>query len=291
MSLVSDARGVVSADDTGKVPSRLPIQLGLDQDLSLLSRQRMLAAAAALAYQPMRLEQAMLLVAGRSVSGSERFPGLLPLSLMHPLSVFLHRPLQAEARSLGLRSPCEFRALAAWQSAFDFAVDCGDWRAMWNVLLGMLSDVVGAPATIRSGRMFLRSLQQREVEMPSAQCACSSLQSICQMLVDRNSMPGLLQATVVHVGILNAHAFEDGNGRLARMVFNAVLRRAGLAAHCYVPIFEAQSHSRGGYEVRLREAEIFGDWNSLIQYFCNLIVGLAGRDDRRLLWAWHGNER
>ena len=64
---------------------------------------------------------------------------------------------------------------------------------------------------------------------------------------------------------MNVHPFGDGNGRVARVVFNwMMLERARRFA--YLPLSELAALSDGGFLLRLREAQYFGRWNGLVQF-------------------------
>lgn len=91
-------------------------------------------------------------------------------------------------------------------------------------------------------------------------------------------------ATVALVAVTNCHPLLDGNGRLARIVANARLfEDAGAAA--YVPWREIALFARGGYILRVREAEIHGDWHPLatfvlaaLTWWADLVPARSGRD-------------
>lgn len=56
---------------------------------------------------------------------------------------------------------------------------------------------------------------------------------------NRNDMPALVQAALVHAQFESIHPFTDGNGRIGRALINAVLRRRGVTHHLVVPIASA----------------------------------------------------
>lgn len=71
--------------------------------------------------------------------------------------------------------------------------------------------------------------------------------------------------------LTNAHPYRDGNGRLGRLLFNLCLRRGGLPDQSYVALSEIANRSRGGYEIRLRQAELFGQWEPFLGFLAALI--------------------
>lgn len=56
---------------------------------------------------------------------------------------------------------------------------------------------------------------------------------------NRDDMPALVQAALVHAQFESIHPFTDGNGRIGRALINAVLRRRGVTRQLVVPIASA----------------------------------------------------
>lgn len=64
---------------------------------------------------------------------------------------------------------------------------------------------------------------------------------------NRDGVPPILQAAVVHAQFESIHPFPDGNGRIGRALINAVLRRSGLTTRVVVPIASAMVANREQY--------------------------------------------
>lgn len=96
-------------------------------------------------------------------------------------------------------------------------------------------------------------------------------------LFDELSDPGLppaLQALAAMAILLNIHPFRDGNGRVARALFSVILGTRW-SIDVYLPLHLFLERSAGGFELRLREAEILGRWQPLIEYFTTLLRATA----------------
>lgn len=64
---------------------------------------------------------------------------------------------------------------------------------------------------------------------------------------NRDDMPVLLQAAVVHAQFESIHPFTDGNGRIGRALVNAVLRRRETTTRVVVPLASALVAHRDRY--------------------------------------------
>ncbi len=64
---------------------------------------------------------------------------------------------------------------------------------------------------------------------------------------NRDDVPPLLQAAVVHAQFESIHPFVDGNGRIGRTLIHAVLRRRRVTRHLTVPVASALVAHRESY--------------------------------------------
>ncbi|QWT22812.1 Fic family protein [Subtercola sp. PAMC28395] len=64
---------------------------------------------------------------------------------------------------------------------------------------------------------------------------------------NRDDVPAVAQAAIVHAQFESIHPFTDGNGRIGRALINAVFRRRGLTENTVIPIASAMVANRQQY--------------------------------------------
>jgi len=83
--------------------------------------------------------------------------------------------------------------------------------------------------------------------------------------ISASSLNPAMKAVFMLVSLLNIHPFEDGNGRCARIWFNTMLE-IGYGGRFMLPLRVFAEMSCGGFEIRMRDAEINGRWQPLVDY-------------------------
>ncbi|MBA3431744.1 MAG: Fic family protein [Actinobacteria bacterium] len=74
----------------------------------------------------------------------------------------------------------------------------------------------------------------------------SLLDDLCRFC-DRDDIPPLVQAALVHAQFETIHPFDDGNGRTGRALVQVILRRRGLAPAFVPPISVVLAQEKGKY--------------------------------------------
>lgn len=101
----------------------------------------------------------------------------------------------------------------------------------------------------------------------------SRIQAFLRTHADRHPA---FAAIVAYASICNLHPLPDGNGRLARMLYNLVIRCAFPNAF-YLPIYEISALSQMGLIIRLRQADYHGQWLPLIAMLSGAVCRLAAQ--------------
>ena len=170
-------------------------------------------------------------------------------------------------RAKAVSSPDEARALQRWQLDDADLLSNGTFIAALERLNGYL---VGCHPTLRTGVIGTEpDLNGSSIEFPSPIDTVHQIDWLrCRIRKERDKVPLLLSAICSLPIITNSHLFADGNGRLSRAVFNHILHRVGMSSDVYLPVYELMHASKGGFLIRLRQAEIQNDWEPFVR-FCS----------------------
>lgn len=197
-----------------------------------------------------------------------------PDSLYYPLQTPLTQELEARSsqRISCIRSDTEKAVL----DAFMASADTEFWLkrpAEFRRSLGWLNRALTSNGSAwRAGLVGLSPDKSGlAIVFPLPAAVPKQLELLRSVLSDEKKCSALVRATVASTLLLNAHPFTDGNGRLSRLLFNYVLRQAGLPLSAYIPLYEIARRSNGGYEIALRRAEIFSQWSPLIGYYGHVL--------------------
>ena len=158
-----------------------------------------------------------------------------------------------------------------------------------HALQHLARDVCPA-ATLREGDIATQADPGgRHVVFPGVETIAGQMKRLDRLLAADRREPRAFAATVALLLITNCHAFTDGNGRVARVVFNAVLRPSEPAVTHYLPLREIATFARGGYIIRARQAEIHGNWAPLADFMLAAVRFWQGRLTAQLPSARSGN--
>ncbi len=184
--------------------------------------------------------------------------------LRHRLSPHMQMPA-VDVSKLAWAEQGEARLYRWWRSTVCGAVRIVDLRRF-------VAASTGGDGTPRTTAIWILSHDGRtRLPMVPAEAATERLEALLAWLARDELGVGTLRAVRALRLLNNAHPFTDGNGRLGRALFNFCLHDSGMPEACFVPLKSLAVLSHGGYEIRLREAELFGRWDGLLSYHCDAI--------------------
>lgn len=105
----------------------------------------------------------------------------------------------------------------------------------------------------------------------------TGMESLFRLAAD-DGMPILLRTALAHAEFEALHPFEDGNGRVGRMLITLMLWRGGAitAPHFYISrYFE---HYKDDYIASLRNVSAAGDWDDWCSFFLTAVAQQATRN-------------
>lgn len=244
----------LGASRSGPAPPERQVLIIPDLAARPPNEQAMLAQADEL-LAPMRPPSAEAVLA----AGEHRFG-----TLRHRLSAE-YRCFNPRKREL-LRSPLEKPILARH---YDAILGAAPFTA---TLCQMATEATGCETSVRTGSHWLGADRfGHRVRLPSPAELEERLEGVGATIRIRAAGAPVFTAIVTLAGLVNAHPFADGNGRVARMLFTACLRAGGLPHDTYIPFYEFAERACGGYEIALRLAEIRGEWSALVAWATKLI--------------------
>src|SRR2546422_7259726 len=116
------------------------------------------------------------------------------------------------------------------------------------------------------------------------------LEDLCRFL-EREDLPAVVQAAIVHAQFETIHPFADGNGRVGRALIHLILRRRGVAPYYVPPVSLVLASNYASYEQGLttyrlgRVDEWCGVFARAMTIASDGAASLAGRiDDLKGQW-------
>jgi len=150
-------------------------------------------------------------------------------------------------------------------------IEDGNFSRFKSGLEHLSSHFLGRPSTLRDHPIYLApDVHGRYGEFPDHGVLEPQLQRLFHVLCD-DRLASIYRASVAYVVICGAHPFADGNGRVARLLFNALLVHGGMPVHSYVPFKAIHWMSNGGLSLRLRRALQHGTWEGVMESHTHMI--------------------
>lgn len=205
--------------------------------------------------------------------GVLRESGTVPWSLLH-----LDHPCGPDYRVLARVREENFYRSAEEQAALSRlpSARSGSFDVVNDIAL--LSSALQNDAVLRQERSAsARNRAGWRVVYPDHRVVQDELLRLSAWVTRNASLSATWTACLAMVSVSTLHPLRDGNGRLSRMVFNALLRTHGLQQSCYVPLSEIFASCPGGKELREKTGYYTGDWNPLISYMLDALQAATWR--------------
>jgi hypothetical protein len=185
-------------------------------------------------------------------------------TLRHPLSDFFLPTVSAFTQCT--RSMMEWSALKANFEALSTVLSHGQAEPFMRAICAVASATKGAKSLRSQGVRTSADSRGQVVRFPPSDILEMRLAYIVAMLWRARGESPAFSAIVALVSLTHCHPFADGNGRSARVLFNALLQRRLARPRFYLPLYELAQLSAGGYLVRVRQAELRREWTPLFAF-------------------------
>ena len=141
--------------------------------------------------------------------------------------------------------------------------------------IGVLEELAGlcvgeARLPVRTESAYsTRDARGQRTEFISAKEVPGALVTICDVINQSTSNSHVMfSALWILVSVLHTHAFQDGNGRLARSLMNAFLIKSGALANGPLPLGPLIYATKGNFRIAINRVTILGDWCPLFRNIC-----------------------
>lgn len=151
-------------------------------------------------------------------------------------------------------------------------------------LLGTAERLCGKPQAIREGNVRIRPDGDGQSVMfgPAAKVRIE-LRRLLRFIEAPCSASGFAQAFVAMAMLLSIHPLDDGNGRLARAVMQAVLAKRGILHGPVLPLGPVIKLNDYVHAGAFRAVALHGDWEKLLHFYAaasertaRAVAGLTG---------------
>jgi Fic family protein len=149
-------------------------------------------------------------------------------------------------------------------------------RSAHGTLLGMGRGASKSPGAYKTEQNYVGDDGRREVYFTpiSPEQLAPGMAKLIDFMAD-NQVPPLLGVALAHVEFEALHPFNDGNGRIGRMLITLSLWKKGLIEkpHFYISAFFEEN--KLSYIERMREVSASGDWTGWCEFFLNAVASQA----------------
>lgn len=203
------------------------------------------------------LRHAFKIMPQLNITDLKRFPGLLD-----ELWQFNDSRDVPDVESLTNEAVVEFRVCKKSRPARLSEIDAGNFEELVKDVHRRLG--VGLNAIRTTAVQIAPDKTGTATLFPHWKKCSVLLENIGQYISRNHEQHPALCAAVAYVGIIHAHPFTDGNGRTARVIYNAILRAAG--SELFLPIKALGWLSRGSLIIKLRRAYLGGEWEGILDF-------------------------
>jgi Fic family protein len=160
---------------------------------------------------------------------------------------------------------------------YEDALDLGRSRVRSGALdvelvLDLHACIVGAPQGLRQRQNFVGEPGTTDIAEaifvpPPPSAVRNSIENLLTWQASAVEVDPLVVCAVAHAQLLTIHPFEDGNGRLARVISQLDLVRKRVVDGPFIPLSASLGRKRAEYYAALTDLRATGNWEEWIGFF------------------------
>ncbi len=134
------------------------------------------------------------------------------------------------------------------------------------------SDLLGNPVFIREKEVIVTPDRYGNfVAYPNQKYINFGIEKLLFVIKNKEKYGALLSSCTILSMLLSIHPFQDGNGRVSRIIFNIFLMNT-VNKNIFIPIYEFSKISQNGFLFNIREAQLFNKWENISIYMNNILL-------------------
>ncbi len=167
----------------------------------------------------------------------------------------------------------------------DYPIRLGFVRELHKILMDSVRGKDKSPGEFRKTQNWIGapgSPVERATFVPPAPLVMHDSLNLWQAYMDSDDIDPLLQTAIVHAQFELIHPFEDGNGRIGRILIPLFLYQKKVL---FLPMFYLSEYleaHRDQYYDHLQSISATGDWNSWLAFFLRAIAEQSATNAKRV---------
>lgn len=165
-------------------------------------------------------------------------------------------------------------AQSALESGYDFSLSF--IKQMHQQLLYLGRGANKSPGEFKKEQNYLADKQRREIQFIPIrpEKLTEGLEKLFDFL-DTSEFPPLIKTAIMHLEFEALHPFQDGNGRIGRMLITLNLWREKILSQPHFYISGYFEENKDEYVEQMRKVSETNDWNNWIKFFLNAVESQA----------------
>src|SRR5690554_7461266 len=136
-----------------------------------------------------------------------------------------------------------------------------------------------SPGEFKKEQNYLADKQRREIQFIPIrpENLDEGLEKLFEFL-NTSDFPALIKTAIMHLEFEALHPFQDGNGRIGRMLITLNLWKEGLLSQPHFYISGYFEEHKEEYIQHMRNVSVSNDWNEWIKFFLIAVENQAKRN-------------